>query len=726
MTNLAHPESLRTGTATTVRLTHRPDGVAILTIDCPDLPVNIFTPALTREMTDAIETIAADDSLVGAVITSGKAGFLAGADLKGVHASLRRAADEGSAPALDFVAENRMFRRMETCGKPFAAAINGLALGGGLEITLACHYRAVADLPGLQLGLPEVTVGLLPAGGGTQRLPRMIGIAAALPLLLEGKPLDPQQALALGVIDAVVPPESLIEHAAQWVRAHRDARQPWDRDGFALPGGAGPLATHAPNTFYAGMAALRARTQGNYPAPLAILSAVYEGTLLPFDLSLQVETAQAATLAADPVARNLIRTQFINRKRYAALAQRPDVGPLPPVRRLAVLGAGMMGAGIAHVAARAGLEVVLLDRSAELAQAAHGRIATQASRQTAAEPLATLLGRIRPTADFADLQGCDMLIEAVFETRQVKADVFALAAAHLSPDTVIASNTSTLPITGLATLVPDPTRFIGLHFFSPVERMPLIEVIVGEQTAPATLARAMDLVQRLRKTPIVVNDSPGFYTSRVFCAFVDEGLAMLREGVSAPLIENAARAIGMATGPLAVLDEVSLDLQQRVIDQAVADGLPARFLRQHAHPIVARMNALGRLGRKQGGGFYDYPADGPKSLWPGLRQEFPVGDGQPSVETVKQRLLYIQALEAARCLEENVITAPADADIGSTLGIGFPAWTGGPLSLIDTVGAANFVVACDALADQAGERFRPSAALRERASDNKRFYTEAT
>ncbi len=719
MTKLAHPTSLAPDTGATVSLTRTPQGVAILTIDCPGLTVNVFTPELTREMHAAIEVIATDESLVGAVIASGKDGFMAGADLKAVHAALRR---DGH---LDFAAENRMFRRMETCGKPFAAAINGAALGGGLEIALACHHRVVADLPALQLGLPEVSVGLLPAGGGTQRLPRMIGIAAALPLLLDGKPVTPRQALSLGIVDAVVAPDDVLDHAVHWVLAHRDARQPWDGERFVLPGGTGPLAPHAPSSFYAGMATLRARTQGNYPAPLAILSAVYEGTQLPFEQGLQIEATYAATLAANPVARNLIRTQFINRKRYAALGQRPDVGPQPATRRLAVLGAGMMGAGIASVAAGAGIHVVLLDRAPELAQAAHAHIGALAARQLAAAQVTELLARIQPTADTADVQGCDMVIEAVFETRQVKAEVFALTLPHLSPDTVIASNTSTLPITGLGTLVEDPTRFIGLHFFSPVARMPLVEVIVGEQTSPVTLARAMDLVRQLRKTPIVVHDSPGFYTSRVFCAFVDEGMAMLREGVAAPLIENAARAIGMAVGPLAVLDEVSLDLQQRVIDQAVADDLPARFLRQHAQPVVARMNTLGRLGRKQGGGFYDYPEGGQKSLWTGLRNEFPVQGTQPGVETVKQRLLYIQALEAARCLEEGVIAAPADADIGSTLGIGFPAWTGGPLSLIDTLGAAAFVAACDALADQAGERFRPSDALRQRALRGESFYTEA-
>jgi 3-hydroxyacyl-CoA dehydrogenase/enoyl-CoA hydratase/3-hydroxybutyryl-CoA epimerase len=719
MTNLAHLHPATQETDATVRLTRTPEGVAILTIDCPDRPVNVFTAALTREMQAAIEVVANDKDLIGAVIASGKAGFMAGADLKALHASLR------ATGALDFAADNRMFRRMETCGKPFAAAIEGLALGGGLEIALACHYRVVADLPDLQLGLPEVTVGLLPAGGGTQRLPRMIGIAAALPIMLEGKPLSPRQALALGVVDAVVAPGSVLDEAVHWVATHPDARQPWDRDGYTLPGGVGPLAPHVPASFYAGMAKVRARTHGNYPAPLAILSAVYEGTMLPFEQGLRIEAAHAAALAADPVARNLIRTQFVNRRHHAGLALRPAVGTQPRTRRLAVVGAGMMGAGIALVAARAGIDVVLLDRSAELALAAHARIGAMASRQPAAEPVADLLARIRPTADFADLQGSDMVIEAVFESRAVKAQVFALALPHLSPDTVVASNTSTLPITGLAALTDDAERFVGLHFFSPVDRMPLVEVIVGEHTAPATLARAMDLVQQLRKTPIVVHDSPGFYTSRVFCSFVDEGMAMLREGVPPALIENAARAIGMATGPLAVLDEVSLDLQQRVIDQAVADGLPARFLRLDAQPVVARMNALGRLGRKQGGGFYDYPADAPKTLWAGLRDEFPVDAEAPGVDVVKQRLLYIQALEAARCLEEGVITAPADADLGSTLGIGFPTWTGGPLSLIDTLGAAAFVTACDALADRFGERFRPSPALRGRADRNQPFYAEA-
>jgi len=705
------------------------DGVALIALDLPDRPVNVFTPELVADLEQAVERVLGEASIKGAVLTSAKPVFLAGADLKALVSAYDQGIDATTA-SQRFARENALFRRIETGGKPFAAAINGLALGGGLEICLACHHRVLSDDPKVRVGLPEVTVGLLPAGGGTQRLPRLIGIEAALPLLLDGTSLKPQQALALGVVDELASPEQVITSAKAWVLANPDARQSWDVKGFQVPGGAGPLAPHAPRTFRDGTAILKSKTQGNYPAPLAILSAVYEGTQTTLDVALRVESKYFGTLLANPVARNLMRTLFINKSAADKLERRPRGVAPQPVRKLGVLGAGMMGAGIAYVAAQAGVEVILLDASQENAEKGKAYSANLVKKglergQIGQEQADALLTRIRPSTDYALLDGCDLVVEAVFESRAVKAEVIARAENQLPGHATFCSNTSTLPITGLAEYAQRPAQFIGMHFFSPVERMPLVEIIVGRQTSQETIARALDFVAQLKKTPIVVNDSPGFYTSRIFCSFIDEGMAMLAEGISPALIENAARLGGMATGPLAVTDEVSLDLQLKVATQAAEDGLEEKFRRLHALPVIERFNQLGRLGRKSGGGFYEFPQGGKKHLWTGLSGLYPLKAEQPEVEEVRNRLLYIQALESARCVEEGVIDHPVDADLGSILGIGFPSWSGGALSFIDTVGLPAFVAECERLAEQHGPRFAPSPWLRERAARNETFYASA-
>jgi 3-hydroxyacyl-CoA dehydrogenase/enoyl-CoA hydratase/3-hydroxybutyryl-CoA epimerase len=652
--------------------------------------------------------------IVGAVITSGKeSGFLAGADLLDfVHVhdlglSAREAGDL-VVPSADAL------RALERCGKPVAAAINGLALGGGFELCLACHYRVLVDDPRAVVGLPEVAVGLLPAGGGTQRLPRLIGIPKALPLLLTGRHVAAAEALQLGLVDAVLPAADVVKAARRWVLAHPGWQAAWDRKGFIVPGGAGAMASHAMESFSVGLAKIRRDTQDHYPAPAAILSAVYEGTQLPIDLGLAIERGYFGQLLASPVARNLMRTLFINRGAARKLVRRPRDIEKHPVRRLGVLGAGMMGAGIAQAVVDAGKAKVAAGYARDV----------KAGRCTQ-EKVDAQLARIQPTADYAGLRGCDFVVEAVFEDRDVKATTFQRAKdglAELPEGFVMASNTSTLPVTGLAALWSQPEEFIGLHFFSPVERMPLVEVIRGERTSPHALARALDLAAQLGKVPIVVNDSPGFYTSRIFCAYIDEGMAMLAEGVAPALIENAARQAGFATGPLAVTDEVSLDLQARVIKQARADGLPRKFLRQHAQPVVDAMLACGRLGRKSGGGFHDFAPGQPKRLWDGLAELFPPTGEQPEFTDVKHRLLYIQALESARCVEEQVVPEVADADLGAILALGYPSWTGGTLSFIETVGPARFVAECERLADKYGERFRPSPWLRDRAAARRTFY----
>ena len=696
------------------------DGIATLSIDIPGRSLNVLTDAFFSDLDAALDRLAQDDALIGAILTSGKpSGFMAGADLEELTARHEQGISASEAAAW-VAGKAAAFRRLETCGKPVAAAINGLALGGGLELALACHRRFALDRADVALGLPEVTLGLLPGAGGTQRLPRMIGIEKALPLLIDGTRLKPAEALVLGVVDELAADEAALAAAARaWLLSRPQAVAPWDRKGFRVPGGAGPLAPHAPRSFMAGTSRLKA-TRGRYPAPHAILSAVYEGTQVPFDTATRIEAKYFGTLLADKVSGNLVRT-FLRKAAARKLPRqgREDAAPLA-VTRLGVLGAGMMGAGIANVAAGAGIEVALLDRSEDLASRGLDHARKQCEREVKRatmnpEDAERHLARIRPSTDFAALEGCDLIVEAVFESRAVKAQAFAAAAPRLAEGGMLASNTSTLSISGLADHVADPARFIGLHFFSPVERMPLVEVIVGKETSARTVSDALAFVARLRKTPIVVHDSPGFYTSRVFCAYIDEAMAMLAEGVSPALIENAARLAGFPVPPLAVIDEVSLDLQKLVIEQAKADGLERRFLRAEAEPVVEALVALGRLGRKSGGGFYDYAEDGDKRLWPGLADLYPCRAAQPSAEDVGKRLLYIQAVESARCLAEGVIDDQATADLGSILGIGYPAWTGGALSVIATVGAEGFLADCARFARLHGDRFEIDAAILDRS-----------
>ncbi|MBM5811926.1 MAG: 3-hydroxyacyl-CoA dehydrogenase [Gammaproteobacteria bacterium] len=710
----------------TIRITVGDDGIATLTIDCPGRPVNVITPELTADLVAAVERIATDPAIRAAIITSAKADFMAGADLKEFATAWNRgvSAAEAAGTSRNF---SRLYRQLETCGKPVVAAINGLALGGGFELALACHYRVLADEPKVVVGLPEVKVGLLPGAGGTQRLPRLIGIANALPLMLEGRHVRPAEALKLGIVHELAPRAELLERARRWLAGSPEPTQPWDRKGFRVPGGAGLLNPAVGQTFMGANALVARETMRNYPAPVAILSCVYEGTQMPIDVGLAVESKYFGQLLAGPVAHNLMCTMFINKGQADGLARRPREVPTSRVTKLGVLGAGLMGAGIAHVAAVAGIEVVLLDSTREFAERGRGHTRDLLAREVARGRLDqaradAVLGRIRPTADYQDLAGCELVVEAVFEDRAIKADVTARAEAVLGADAVFASNTSTLPITGLAKASQRPARFIGVHFFSPVEKMPLVEIIVGRRTDAVAIARAFDFVAQLRKTPILVNDSRGFFTSRVFSTFVNEGQAMLAEGVAPALIENAARRAGMPVGPLAVADEVSLELAWRIMQQTEKD-LGARYRRPVSYEVTRRMVLdCQRSGRRQGAGFYDYPADAPKRLWPGLAEQWPLASVQPTPDAVRQRLLYIQALETARCVEEGVLTDPADGDIGSILGIGFPPWTGGTLAFIDTMGIARFVADCEKLARRHGPRFRPSRWLRERAARGEPFH----
>ncbi|SDB35162.1 3-hydroxyacyl-CoA dehydrogenase NAD-binding domain-containing protein [Pseudomonas sp. NFACC13-1] len=702
------------------------DGVALIGINVPGRSLNILTPQLQRELVALFTQLAGDDVVKGVVIHSAKTrGFIAGADLMALVEAFERGTSKVEARDQSAYLQN-LTRRIETLGKPVATAIGGLALGGGLELALGTHYRVLSNAPDALIGLPEVTVGLLPGGGGTQRLARLIGVAQALPMLLDGKPVGPEQALKLGIVDELASPEEVVSRAKAWVLVNPDACQPWDRKGWKSRDLATLAYPHGPLT--AKILQAHVASRGNYPAPLAILSCVSEGMVVDIDTGLCIERNYFAQLLTNPVSRNLIRTQFINKSAAEKLVRRPASFDSRQFSRIGVLGAGQMGAGIARVAALAGMDVVLLDTSLEQARAAHTRLAGDLARQIERGQLAQskadeALARIRPTADYAELANVEWVIEAVFEDLAVKADVTAKAVAAMPAGALFASNTSTLPIARLAKGFPRPDTFIGLHFFSPVERMPLVEIIRAEATSNATLAAAMDLVGQLRKTPIVVHDSPGFFTSRVFGSFVDEGFMMLKEGVAPALIEQAARQAGMPVGPLAVADEVSLTLQLNVNRQAIELGLDERFQRGAAIDLVKTMvHEFGRSGRRSGRGFYEYPEGGPKYLWPELSRHYPVAVQQPALEALRLRFLTIQALESARCMEEGVVTDAADADLGSTLGVGFPSWTGGVLSYIDTLGAAAFVANCEHFAELCGERYRPSAWLRNRAAEQQTFH----
>jgi 3-hydroxyacyl-CoA dehydrogenase/enoyl-CoA hydratase/3-hydroxybutyryl-CoA epimerase len=713
------------------------DGIALAGFDVPGRSMNTLTASVLREITEIAERVKTDAAIKGLVITSGKTtGFCAGADIGEMEgnagAAVTLSQDEKLKRQFEGAfAFNRVLRGLETCGKPVAAAINGLALGGGLEVTLACHYRVVGDNPRIQLGLPEAKIGLLPGAGGTQRLPRLIGAQAALPLILEGKSCTPTEALKLGFVHAVVPAGAEVNSAKDWIRTKGDAVQPWDRKDFRMPGGTPHSLGGAGTVFVMGNAMLRKQTYGNYPAQLAIMKCVYEGIQLPIDAALRVESRYFAQLSAHPTAKNMMRSMFLSMQELGKGARRPKDEPPTDVKKVAVIGAGMMGAGIAYVQALAGIETILIDTTIEAAQKgkaySEGLISKQVERgKLARDKAEATLALIKPSVDYADVKGADLVVEAVFENREIKANVTKLAEAQLGPEAIFGSNTSTLPITGLAEASARPANFIGIHFFSPVDKMGLVELILGKQTSPRAVAVAVDYVKKIRKTPIVVNDSRGFYTSRCFGTYIGEGQEMLAEGIAPAIVDNVGRMTGMPRGPLELSDDVGLDLGYKVREQTKKD-LGAAYA---AGPADALYEALvvkhGRYGRKNAKGFYDYPAaKGPKTLWPGLADLVAVKVTEaepPLVDELKKRFLYRQAVEAARCYAEGVVTDPRDADVGAILGWGFAPWTGGPISLIDTVGLAKFVEECDRMAQTYGPRFVPPQQLRDMAAAGETFY----
>lgn len=699
------------------------DGIATIAWNMEAAPMNVINEESSAAFAEAVDRAIADSNVKGVIVTSTKADFIAGADLNMLIRAIEAPVEEMWELSRGL---QRLCREMETCGKPFVAALSGTALGGGFEIALSCHYRIAANNPKAQIGLPEVKLGLLPGGGGTQRVPRLIGARAALPLLTQGTALDPKKALAAGLIHAVVEPDELMAAARKYILDGGKAVQPWDEKGYKIPDG----GIHTPKgyeTFIGGNALLRATTYGNYPAPQAIMACVYHGLQMPIEKGCLYEARQFMGLARSVSTRNMIRTLFFGLNDANKLRKRPRDVEKQKFSKIGVLGAGMMGAGIAYVSAKAGLDVILIDMTQEAADKGKAYSADLlkplvAKGKMSASDAEAFLAKITATTDYSLLKGAELVIEAVFEKREIKADVTQKAEAVLAKDAIFASNTSTLPITGLAEASIRPDQFIGLHFFSPVDKMPLVEIIMGEKTTQATLARSMDYVKLIKKTPIVVNDSRGFYTSRVFSTYVMEGISMLKEGISPILIDNAGKIAGMPVGPLALADEVALDLMDKIQKQTAKD-LGDKYQGSPGDSVAELMvEKLGRVGKKSGKGFYDYPKGEKKRIWPGLAEHFPLLAEQPDVKVLVQRLLHIQAVETIRCLEENVVTSAEDADIGSILGWGFCPFHGGVLSYVDSVGIDQFLADCDRLAQAQGPRFSPPKLLREMAARGESFY----
>jgi 3-hydroxyacyl-CoA dehydrogenase/enoyl-CoA hydratase/3-hydroxybutyryl-CoA epimerase len=714
------------------------DGVAIITWDLENRSMNVLNAQSVNEYRDIVEKLVKDDQVKGIIIASAKEAFIAGADLTSNDTFNFDKIGEDKVAAAQTIYDgvmnlNKLFRTMETSGKPFVAAINGHALGGGLEICLACHYRVAIDNDRIQIGQPEAKIGLIPGAGGTQRVPRLAGVTQdVMGFLLAGNPVTPKKAMSMGLVNEIVEKDMLIEASKKYILDNGKSVQPWDEKGFRLPSGA-PYTPKGMMIWAAASSSLRKMSYGNYPAQKAILSALYEGVQVPIDAGLRIEARQMTKVIMDPVSRNMVRSLFVNMQALNKGARRPKDFEKYNVKKVGILGAGLMGAGIAYVTAKAGIEVILIDQNQEGADKGKDyslKLLDKAlsRKKTTEEKKEKLLGLITPTTDYAKLNGADLIIEAVFENRDIKADVTAKAESQISETAVFGSNTSTLPITGLAKNSSRPANFIGVHYFSPVEKMPLVEIIMGKETSQETLAKTMDYVQKIKKTAIVVNDSRGFFTSRVFGTYTGEGMEMLAEGINPALIENAGKMTGMPMAPLALMDAVALDLAYKVGVQTKKDyeAEGKEFPISEPQKVLEEfVEKQGRLGKKNNKGFYEYPENGKKFLWPELFKLYDQIEDQPDVEILKQRLLYIQALETAKCYEENVLTDVRDADIGAILGWGMAPWTGGPLSFIDMVGIKEFVAEADKLAQKYGDRFTPCKMLRDMAEKNESFHSNS-
>ncbi|MBN8992328.1 MAG: enoyl-CoA hydratase/isomerase family protein [Rhizobiales bacterium] len=715
------------------------DGIVLVTWDTLGRSMNVLDETSVTELEEIVKQTTADAAVKGVVITSGKEALCAGADLSMLEGMAHQYADmlkaKGEVAANQYLFDqsrrfSQVFRNIEISGKPWVAAINGLALGGGFELTLACHYRVAADNPKTRLGLPEVKVGLFPGAGGTQRVPRIVQAADAMQLLLKGEAVNLTRAKALNLIHAIVPAADMITAAKDWIKGGGKAVAPWDEKGFKLPGG--PVFSKAGmQMFPAGNAIYRRETYDNYPAARAIMSCVYEGLQLPIDAGLRVESRYFTQILRSNEAAAMIRSLFLSMQELNKGARRPANVPPTKIKKLAVIGAGFMGASVGYVSARAGIDVVLVDR--DQASADKGK----AHAQTVIDDLIkkgrakdsdrdAVMSRISATAEYGALSDCDLVIEAVFEDRKVKAETYAKAQPLLKDGAIFASNTSTLPINSLAEEFKDQGKFIGIHFFSPVEKMMLVEIIVGKNTGDAALATALDYTRMIGKTPIVVNDSRGFYANRCVGRYIAEGNEMFLEGVPPAMIENTAKMAGMPVGPLSLSDEVALDLGLKVMKATEADLGPNSINPDQKKLMVELVEKQGRLGRKNSKGFYDYPekGKGQKSLWSGLADLQPkkLDPDTLDIEELKQRFLVVQAVEAARTVEDHVITDMREADVGSILGFGFAPFTGGTLSYIDFMGTKKFVALCHRLEAKYGSRFTPPKLLEDMAAKDETFY----
>jgi len=709
------------------------DGITTLIWDVAGKSMNVMSTDAFAQLSGLIDTALADPAVKGVIITSGKADFAGGMDLN-VIAQMRAG---GAAAIFEGVMQmHKVLRKIERAGmdaktnkggKPIVAALPGTALGIGLELPLACHRIFAADNPKAKIGLPEIMVGIFPGAGGTTRLVRKMGAMMAAPFLLEGKLSDPKAAKAAGLIDEVVAPEALLVRAKEWILAAKDADllKPWDDKSYKMPGGA-PYHPAGYMTFVGANAMVLGKTMGVYPAARALLAAVYEGALVPFDTALKIEARHFTSVLMNPSSTAMIRSLFINKEALEKGANRPAVAD-QSVKKLGVIGAGMMGAGIAYVAANAGIAVVLVDATQEAADRGRAHSADLLDkgiqrRKITPEKKDQVLSRITATADYSALTGCDLIVEAVFEDPKIKADVTAKVEAVTGSDCIFATNTSTLPITDLARASARPEQFIGIHFFSPVDKMNLVEIIRGKATGDRAVAKALDFVRAIRKTPIVVNDARFFYANRCIIPYINEGIRMLAEGVAPALIENAAKLVGMPLGPLQLVDETSIDLGVKIA-KATKAAMGDHYPDGAVDAVLFWMADQGRMGKKANAGFYAYDAAGKREgLWSGLAAQYPQGE-DPELTTVQHRLLMAQVLEAVRALQDGVLTDIREGDVGAILGWGFAPWSGGPFAWLDMMGAARAVEICDMLSAQFGPRFAAPALLRDMAAKTESFYT---
>ena len=713
------------------------DGVAIITWDAIGKSMNVLTREAFGLVEEYVDRALEDEGVKGIVITSGKKDFAGGMDLN-VLATIREESGENPAQGLfDFtMGGHRILRKLELAGmdpktkkggKPVACAINGTCAGIGTEIALACHHRVMTSNPKAKIGLPEIMIGIFPGGGGTTRYSRMVGAMAAAPILLEGKMMDPKKAKGAQLIDAVA--DDALAAAKEWVLNAKDADlvKPWDAKGYKMPGGA-PYHPAGFMTFVGASAMVHGKTQGAFPAAKALLSSIYEGALVDFDTALKIEARWFTNVLMNPSSSAMIRSLFLNKQALEKGAVRPKDVPDQSVKKIGVLGAGMMGAGIALVSAQADMEVVLIDRDQDAADKGKAYSAAYMDKgikrgKATEEKKEALLAQITATPDLDALKGCDLIIEAVFEDPGVKAEMTQKVEAIIPEDCIFASNTSTLPITELAKASTRPEQFIGIHFFSPVEKMFLVEIIKGKETGDRAVAKALDYVRQIRKTPIVVNDARFFYANRCILPYINEGLRMITEGVSPVLIDNAARQLGFPVGPVQLTDETSIDLGAKIA-RATKAAMGDAYPESPADDLIFWMEELGRLGRKSNAGFFEYDDKGKRvGYWKGLQEKYPLAAEQPDLIEVQERLMFAQVLEAVRALEEGVLMDIREGDVGAILAWGFAPWSGGPLSWLDILGTPYAAERCDSLTEQFGERFACPALLREMAEKGQSFYT---